>query len=201
MLATQAIRAGRITSPLRERLLAVSRQLPGPAKDVFESFIPLEQRTERLGANIDVELLLSERGDATRGRELFLGESLSCKTCHAIEAGAESVGPNLASLKADRYQPVSLLDNLLHPSKEISEAYQTHVVQTVNGELFSGVAKTMGASLILRDAQSKTHTIAIQDIEFRKVSDVSIMPEKLLETLTLAQARDLLEFLSSLQAK
>lgn len=198
MIATHLIRTKQLQHRLRERLLLVSRQLPATSKDLFESFVPVAERTQRLGSAIDPNLILAQRGNADRGRELFKSTTLSCKSCHSIESDVERVGPNLLRLQPARYNRDMLLQNILQPSTEVSQQYQTHVVQTVDGEILTGVAESKADSIVLIDAQNKVHTIAKEDIEFQKASDVSLMPEKLLQDLTLQQARDLLEFLSSL---
>ena len=109
------------------------------------------------------------------------------------------MGVNLSELDDKQYVRETILENIMYPSKVIDEAYRTHVVQTTDGELLTGVAKTEEGVTILRDAQGKEHRIADVDVEFRKVSDVSLMPEKILAELTLEQARDLIEFVHSLR--
>ena len=84
------------------------------------------------------------------------------------------------------------------PSKKINKRYLTHVIQTADGEIFTGVVQPEEGGIVLRDAEGKLRRIANDDIEFRKVSEVSLMPDKLLSTLTLEQAQDLLAYLSSL---
>lgn len=201
MLAAHALRTDRCEHTLRDAILAASTKLPPTSKDLFESFIPFNARTTRLGPNIDVQEILSTQGDAYRGRELFLSQNLSCKSCHTVQPGEEGVGPNLSGLQPDRYRRAALMESMLHPSKEIAESYRTQVVQTMDGKILTGVAKDVEDNLVLRDAQNKVHTIPVAEIEFRKVAEVSLMPEKLLEELTLQEARDLLEFLHNLGKK
>ncbi len=198
LVATQAIRTDQLKPALRHQIIDLSRSLPDISKDLFEPFIPVSQRTERLGDNIAPARILSSMGDATRGRELFLSESLSCKNCHSVESGKESTGPNLASLKRKQYVRTTLLENIMAPSKKINKRYLTHVIQTADGEIFTGVVQPEEGGIVLRDAEGKLRRIANDDIEFRKVSEVSLMPDKLLSTLTLEQAQDLLAYLSSL---
>lgn len=199
-LATvHAIHTGQLGSEAVDRLLMLVPKLPPTSRDLFESFLPEDQRTERLGNDIDAEEILAKRGDVERGRSLFLSNSLSCKTCHAVEPGVKGVGANLTELDSKQYARELILENIMYPSKVIGEKYRTHVVQTSDGELLTGVAKTEDGVTILRDAQGKVHRIEDEDIEFSKVSDVSLMPEKMLAELTLEQARDLIEFVHSLR--
>ena len=198
LVAAHAIRSKSVDDGLRQKILDTSLTLPTTSKDLFEPFIPIEKRTKRLGDNIEPAYILADGGDSARGRELFLSGSLSCKTCHAIERGKAAVGPNLAELGEAQYQPAVLLENILHPSKVVEERYRTHVLQTVDGEVFTGTVSDEPDFAVLRDAEGKTHRVNKDDIEFRKVSEVSLMPEKLLATLTLQQAKDLIAFLTEL---
>lgn len=199
LAVAHAIRTDAIPVATRDRVIAVSRTLPDICRDLFEPFVPREQRKQRLGDTIDREFILSQRGDATRGQRLFASDSLSCKTCHSTRPGEKGIGPNLSELPEGSYKRGEILENILQPSKKISEAYQTLVVQTADGELLTGVASREGEILVLRDAQNKVYRLSPDDIEFQKRSDVSLMPEKLLASLSLEEARDLIEFLLSLK--
>lgn len=198
-IVSHALRTHQFTGSQQTRLLKLVRRLPDTAQDIYQPFVPYAQRIKRLGSQIDVNDLLAEPGSVEQGRQLFLSESLTCKNCHEVQPGRESIGPNLAQLQSPRYAKRELLQSILQPSDRIDEAFQTLVVQTVDGRVFTGVGKSSSTTMTLRTAQNKTHTIPLADIEFQKNSEVSIMPEKLLETLTLEQARNLLAFLHSLR--
>ena len=200
LAAAHAYRSWGMDQAQRDRLLKLSRELPSTSKDLFEGFIPIEDRVKRLGPNIDTKQILSEAGDPDDGRTLFHTSSLSCKNCHAAEADKESTGPNLATLAKERYERSSLLESILHPSKVIDAKYRTQIIQTDDGNVITAVVtKETDETVFLRDVENKPYEVAKDEIEFRKVSEVSLMPEKLLEPLTLKQAQDLIEFLHSLK--
>lgn len=201
LIASHAIRSGLLDAEEQEDVLAVSRRLPPTTRDLFETFIPVDDRIERLGNNIQPQEILAEKGNSKRGRELFLSDALSCNTCHSIEPGKESVGPNFTSLQSKQYDREVILQNILQPSQTIRDEYRTHVIHTDDGRAFSGVIKKDGETIVLRDAQNKVHRIAVDEIEFQQASNTSIMPEKLLNELTMQQARDLIEFLSTLNGQ
>ena len=202
LAVAHGIRTGALDETARKRVLGVAQSLPDVSRDLFEPFLPRAVRKERLGDNIDPNVILAERGDALRGEKLFTGNSLACKSCHSIRRGEVGVGPNLAELKTTRYERSLLLESILQPSKVIDERYRTHIVQTFDGELFTGVVSEESASsLTLRDAQNRMRRLKIEDIEFRKQSDISLMPEKTLSGLSLSQARDLIEFVHSLDSE
>ena len=60
-------------------------------RDLFERFISVQQRTQRLGAVVDVAAILSMQGNADRGRILFMeAEGVQCRNCHVSKASASS---------------------------------------------------------------------------------------------------------------
>jgi putative heme-binding domain-containing protein len=90
--------------------------------------------------------------------------------------------------------------NVLRPSEQIEAKYRTQIVQTADGDVIIGViTKESDQFVELSDVENKAHRVMKEDIEFRKASEVSLMPERLLETLTMQQARDLIEYLHSLR--
>lgn len=199
LAVSHAIGCGRLESTDVERILAMSRKLPDSSRDLFERFVPRAQRTQRLGSNFDLKLVLSAQGSSARGRRLFQSDSLACKTCHAVAPNVVSVGPNLTSLSAASYAADALLKSIVTPSEKMDEAFRTHLVQTSDGRVLSGVLRrTRNGMIVLRDAENKEYKIDASDVEFQKRLEVSLMPERLLENLTRQQAADLLAYIASL---
>ncbi len=184
----------------QNQLMLLAKTLPDASKDLFEGFVPFEDRVKRLGADINAEEILAVHGDAKSGQQLFASSSLSCKNCHAVDPGQPSTGPNLSGLEPVRYTRHRLLMNVLRPSEQIEAKYRTQIVQTADGDVITGViTKETDQFVELADVENKAHRVMKEDIEFRKASEVSLMPERLLETLTMQQARDLIEYLHSLR--
>jgi mono/diheme cytochrome c family protein len=60
------------SSPLRNEISAIARSSPYvEVRDLFERFIPIEERVKRLGDAIDRTSILALSGDAARGRSVF----------------------------------------------------------------------------------------------------------------------------------
>ena len=54
-------------------------------RDLFEPFVPEEQRTKRLGDSLVVEEFLKVMGDVERGRQLFHeSKNVQCRSCHRV---------------------------------------------------------------------------------------------------------------------
>jgi uncharacterized repeat protein (TIGR03806 family) len=198
----QAIDTGQLPAPLAELVIRAGKIHPQEnTRDLFERFVPADQRIERLGNYVDAARLLDMHGDAERGRTLLLNhEGLSCRSCHAIAGeGDGAVGPDLAGV-GQKYPPAELLDTILNPSARVDEAYSTTFIQTNDGRTLTGVVTRRNDRLVrLRDAKNEPIDLAITDIEEITRQPTSLMPEFLLRGLTPQQAADLLAFLGSLK--
>ncbi|MHC4875926.1 MAG: PQQ-dependent sugar dehydrogenase [Planctomycetota bacterium] len=192
---------GRLSAFISEMVTTAASQHENIAvRDLFDTFLPDDQRVDRLGDSIDAGQLLSVPGDAARGRELFLtSKGLSCRNCHRVGSQGRSIGPELTQIgkKLDR---TKLLESLLEPSKTIDPKFATWLVQTDAGKVVSGLlVRRTDKEVVIRDAQNNEHTIPVTEIDeiFRQRN--SLMPEKLLRDLTAQQAADLLSWLASLK--
>jgi uncharacterized repeat protein (TIGR03806 family) len=169
-------------------------------RDLFERFLPEEERLPRLGANFDPRVVLEHPGDAKRGEELFFSAAgMQCKSCHAVKGRGPAVGPDLGDVgkKQTRDQ---ILQSLLEPSKVIDEKYRTWVVETTAGRVYTGLLMEKSPQqIVLRDAQNQVIRVPMEEVELFAVQSVSLMPTMLLRDLSPQQAADLLEFLISLK--
>ncbi|HEX7897664.1 MAG TPA: PQQ-dependent sugar dehydrogenase [Planctomycetota bacterium] len=167
---------------------------PGPSRDLFERFEPKEKRRKRLGLTIAPAEILALKGDAERGRAVFESAGLQCAICHKKEADA--LGAPLANLKLTRAE---ILDSILDPSKKIDPKFGGLRVQTKDGQVLSGVLVSRDdKEVVLRDAKGPTR-IPVATIEREAPLTRSLMPDNLLQNLTLPEAADLLEYVSSLR--
>ena len=74
-----------------------------------------------------------------RGRLIFTANAAAqCKTCHKAGDVGESIGPDLTKIGA-KYDKAALLDQILEPSRTIEPAYVTHLVETKDGRIISGL--------------------------------------------------------------
>jgi uncharacterized repeat protein (TIGR03806 family) len=199
MALIAAIDDNRVTGRARTRaIMAANSHSDSQIRDLFERFIPEEQRAERLGSNIAAEAILALAGDVQRGKQLFFEHAaLNCKTCHRIDGSGGQAGPDLSEI-GKKYQPAQLLASILAPSKEIDEKYRTYLVATDEGKLHIGLlVRRTADQIVLRDANDKLIELRAAEVESISPQRVSLMPEGQLADLTAQQAADLLAFLSS----
>ena len=169
-------------------------------RDLFERFLPVERRVQRLGTLVQAGHLLSLRGDVGRGKQVFTTTSgVSCKNCHRIGQDGTEVGPELTTI-GKKYDRAQLLESILEPSKLIDPKYVTYLVETRDGRVLSGIlVERNEREVVLRDPQNKVVRLPMAEVEQLATQQQSLMPELLLRDLTAQQVADLLEFLASLR--
>ncbi|WP_202921290.1 PQQ-dependent sugar dehydrogenase [Anatilimnocola aggregata] len=190
-----------IARKIKDQAVELGNKVDDPlVRDLFERYLPEEQRVKRLGTVIRPDDILALPGNAARGKYLFLeAASVQCRNCHRVGIQGKEVGPDLTAIgkKLDR---AKLLENILEPSKTIDPKYVTSLVETVDGRVLAGVLISRSdKGVLLRGADGKDTTIAAADVEQFATQQKSIMPELLLKEMTAAQVADLLEYLSSLK--
>jgi uncharacterized repeat protein (TIGR03806 family) len=171
-------------------------------RDLFERFLPTNERVERLGDRFDRAAVLALSGDAARGRQIFLtNPAVQCKNCHKAEGAGQEVGPDLKAAAAKyKYDKAALLDHIVDPSRTIDPPYVAHALALKDGRILTGVlVERTAEAVVIKDAQGKTIRVASADVERTAQQAQSLMPDLLLRDLTAQQAADLLEFLASLR--
>ncbi len=192
-----AVIDGSLTGDLRQQAIAKGSALADPLRrNLFERFLPEEQRRKVLGPDIRPDVLLAAKGSAARGKPLF---AALCAACHRAGKDGTDFGPELTRIAA-KYDRRALLEQILQPAKIIEAPWQLTTVKLKSGESISGfTAAQNGADFTLKLAGGATRVIAGADIDKTTTERVSLMPEGLLQGLTAEEAADLLEFLSSLK--
>jgi putative heme-binding domain-containing protein len=184
----------------RQVIAAAMAHPESQVRDLFERYVPDDQRVKRLGTVIKPALILALKGDASRGRALFFTNStVQCKTCHRIGGEGSTLGPDLSAIgkKLDRAR---ILESILEPSKSIEPQYVQYVVETKDGQIHTGLlAEKSADQIVLKNQGDKETRILADKVAVLAPLRTSIMPELLLRDLTAEQVADLLAFLESLK--
>ena len=118
----------------------------------------------------------------------------TCGKCHQLFGEGGKVGPDLTG--TTRWNRDYLLENIVAPSREILEAYRTEVVLTIDEIQVTGVIESEDDEiLVLLTPDQKRVEIYQDDIEVRKTSKLSLMPEGQLDTLKPEEVRSLFKYL------
>ncbi|MEM6472307.1 MAG: c-type cytochrome [Planctomycetota bacterium] len=132
-----------------------------------------------------------ETANASRGRVVF---QKTCAACHTLYGEGGKVGPDLTG--SNRANLDYILLNSVDPSDDVPDAYKTVSVLTVDGRVVNGVlAEEDTTRIVLKTAEQPRVVIAKDDIELRRVSAKSIMPEGQLDQLSEREVVDLIKYL------
>jgi putative membrane-bound dehydrogenase-like protein len=136
-----------------------------------------------------------KNADPARGKVLF---TKHCAACHQLHGEGGKVGPDLTT--ADRKNRGYMLAHTVDPSGYIRPEYVVQNVLTTDDRRLSGLATDAGDSItlvtVVNDQPVKT-VVPKKDIADISPSAVSLMPEKLLDTLTDAQVADLFAYIAA----
>ena len=110
------------------------------------------------------------------------------------------MGPDLSGV-AGRFSARDLLESIVLPSKVISDQYEAVTIQTSDGRVVTGrIVNLNGENIsISPDMFDPNRMISVKrsEIEEMTKSPVSLMPEKLLNTLNGDEVLDLMAYLLS----
>ena len=132
-----------------------------------------------------------EKADASRGRAVF---AKTCASCHLLYGEGGKIGPDLRG--SNRANLDYILLNSVDPSYDVPEGYKMVLIQTVDGRLLNGVvAEEDARRVILKTVEQPRVVIAKDDIEARKISTKSMMPDGQLEQMKPQEMLDLIKYL------
>jgi putative heme-binding domain-containing protein len=124
-------------------------------------------------------------------------EKAYCITCHTFGPIGREVGPDLTTIN-QRFNRQDLVTAVMHPSETISDLWQMEAVTKTNGEVVSGtVTNETAQEVVVQIPAGPQVTIPKADIASRARSEVSPMPEGLLNYLNGNEQRALLMLLEA----
>jgi putative heme-binding domain-containing protein len=151
---------------------------------------------------LDALAAAAERGlkkrDFENGRKMF--GAAGCFACHRFGNEGGMTGPDLSGA-GGRYSARDLLDQILHPSKEINEQFVPIVVTKNDGETVTGMIVNLNGDTVSVNTdpaspwqQERVDRKLVKSIEPSKFSP---MPEGLLNLLTEEEVLDLIAYILS----
>jgi putative heme-binding domain-containing protein len=196
----------------RKEALALVPEAERPALDALSTRAVVAATTSTLspakgpGKNytIDDVLAFATKEALGHGRQFETGKNLfqaaACFTCHRFAGDGGGLGPDLSGV-GSRYSMRDLLENIIDPSKVISDQYDsTQIEQNDGGMLVGRITKEEGGKLSVAINPldpSLTVEIATANVKSRKPYPISMMPPGLLNALNEQEVLDLLAYLRS----
>jgi quinoprotein glucose dehydrogenase len=137
-------------------------------------------------------------GDADAGRAIFFDKAeVSCLRCHKVGGVGGEVGPDLTGIGAKQKRDY-LLESIVDPNKQIAKGYESIVLVLTDGQTKSGILKSEDAKEVrLMTPEGRLIAVPKDQIDERQRGP-SAMPADLVQKMSRAELRDLVEFLASL---
>jgi len=134
----------------------------------------------------------TQPADRSLGRAIF---AKVCQQCHTLFDVGRQVGPDLTG--SNRADLDYVLSNVLDPSALIGKDYLAHVIALTDGRVLTGIIRAEDKDTITLVTANETITLPKTEIEERRASEQSMMPDDLWKTLSDQEIRSLVSYLAS----
>jgi len=169
-----------------KNLRALAEKILGPVvvsrrQDVIDAFMPA----------------LNLKANAAHGKKIY---EERCFSCHRLGGEGHQLGPDLVTVKNTGKE--KMLVNILDPNREVAPQFQAFEVELKDGDSLIGIiANENATSVTVRQAFSKEDVVMRSNIKQKKSQNQSLMPEGLEAGLQPQDLADLLEYISTADAK
>jgi putative heme-binding domain-containing protein len=138
------------------------------------------------------DYLRANIGDAVAGQQVFKN---LCGQCHTIYGEGGQVGPDITSNGRASFD--QLLSNVFDPSLVIGPDYQVVTVVTKDGRNLTGlIVENNKQRIVLRMPGATDEAVPRNNVEYTRVSKLSMMPEGVEAVFSQKDLADLFAFLS-----
>ncbi len=151
-----------------------------------------DKKAQIAGLKTKLSPQVMKKAEVSHGRALF---AKTCANCHTLFGEGGKVGPDITG--SNRANVDYLLGNIVDPSAVLGKDYRMSVLALGDGRVVSGLIQKETDSALTIRTLNDTVVIPLNEIEARKLSELSMMPEKLLDQLSLEDVRDLVAYLQS----
>ena len=196
-------RAPGITSSARIRRLSdkelaniISNGVSGTGMPAFHSLSTAQVQSlvsyiRALQGNTDSRVV---PGDATRGKEIFVGKG-ECSSCHAFAGQGGFLGPDLTSYGAASSSK-QILEAIIDSNRIVPSGYKSAVAITRDGSTVEGIVRNEdNFSVQLQTQDGAFHFFQKSDLQKFAYSKQPLMPSNYGQRLNQGELNDLVSFL------
>lgn len=130
-----------------------------------------------------------EAGDASNGRRVF---AKVCASCHTLFGEGGKVGPDITG--SNRADLDYVLQNVVDPSAVLGNDYRLTALGLKDGRVVAGLVQRETDSALTVRTLNDTVVVARTDLEDRRLTEQSMMPDNLLDALSAEDVRDLIKY-------
>jgi len=131
-------------------------------------------------------------GGAQRGRGVY---SRVCQQCHTLFGEGGKVGPDITG--SNRGDLDYILHNAVDPNGVIPNDYRTSNIETKDERSITGIVTKQDDNAITVVTANETLIVPRNELKSMTQTELSMMPEGLLQAITEDEVRDLLAYLRS----
>ena len=128
--------------------------------------------------------------------DLMLGRAMfqkTCAQCHTLYGVGGKISPDLTG--SNRANLDYLLENVLDPSAVIPKEYTVTVFDMDSGRKITGIVKEETKDTVAVQTANELLILPKKEIDARKASDVSMMPDDILKTMNEFEFRSMIAYL------
>ncbi|TWT38863.1 plastocyanin/azurin family copper-binding protein [Blastopirellula retiformator] len=155
---------------------------------------------EAFDAKLVTELVESAQaqGNLDRGIHAFRSAKFACVSCHKIAGHGGAIGPDLSDV-GKRLTPQQIVEAIYWPGRTVPPEFNTWLFQRTDGQVLKGYKRneTADALEIFDPTTQKGTKVAFDDLAAEKPFG-SLMPAGVANSMTDAERRDLVRFLTAL---
>jgi putative heme-binding domain-containing protein len=166
----------------------------------------IEQLTKGLSpANDALQKLIDQRhktydpakASPAKGEQTF---TQICRACHQLEGIGNVIGPQLDGIGNRGLE--RLCEDVLDPNRSVDPAFRSTLLILKDGDVVSGLLRREETEMVvLADSTGKEVSIPKKQIEERKQSETSLMPENFGEVISQEDFNNLMAYLLSKGSK
>jgi putative heme-binding domain-containing protein len=134
---------------------------------------------------------LIQRADASAGRAVY---QKLCSNCHKLFGEGGSIGPDITG--SQRHNLDYLLENIIDASATVAKDYQMQIFETTKGRTIAGLVISENETAVTVQTINEKVVVPKDEIEDRATSQVSIMPDGMLQNLSFQEVCNLTAYLT-----
>lgn len=156
------------------------------------------------GKNYTTADVVALVANGLKGRNFEQGKAMYsstlCINCHKMNGDGGNIGPDLTA-SGKRYTVSDLMDNIIEPSKVISDQYGTEHIGLKDGSTVIGrtIVEENGKIFVMTSAFAPDvlTTLDAEQVQLRQPFNVSMMPAGLINALNQEELLNLIAYLQS----
>jgi putative membrane-bound dehydrogenase-like protein len=157
----------------------------GQVRASSEDKLKFIEQTKQLVANEGMP-----KPDLALGRTIF---AKTCGRCHVLYGVGQSLGPDLTG--SNRSNIDYLLENIVDPSAVMANEYRQSIFLTDSGQVITGIVRSENDKAVTIQTAEATVVLPKDEIDERKASDQSMMPDNQLAQFNEHEVRSLVAYL------